>query len=269
MYPAFIKVNFIDIIDILLVAFLLYQIYMLIKGTIATYIFITVITFYVLWLLVRDSMLLLGSILGQIIGVGAIVLIVVFQQEIRRFLIMFGARYFPKLGLSIDNLFYKAGTGFPVINVNAVTEACSKLSTEKTGALIVLKRTTMLDNYINTGEILDARISSNLLYTIFDKHSPLHDGAVIINNDKIYAAGCVLPLSDSYDLPSHLGLRHRAALGLSEQTDALIIVVSEETGDISLAESGRLTRINAVKLSERLDDEFLKVSDKFSEKLKT
>ena len=120
MIPVFLHVRIIDIIDILLVAFLMYQIYMLIKGTIATYIFITIITFYVVWLLVKDNMLLLGGILGQVIGVGAIAIIVVFQQELRRFLIMFSARYLPKAGISIDNLFSKMGTGLPVININAI-----------------------------------------------------------------------------------------------------------------------------------------------------
>jgi len=131
MISAFIHIRIIDIIDILLVAFLMYQVYMLIKGTIATYIFITIITFYVVWLLVRDNMLLLGSILGQIIGVGAIALIVVFQQELRRFLIMFSVRYLPKAGISIDNFFTKMGTHLPVMNINGIIKACVNMSKDR------------------------------------------------------------------------------------------------------------------------------------------
>lgn len=262
MSLAFVRVGVIDIIDILLVALLMYQIYMLIKGTIATYIFVTIITFYVVWLLVKDSMLLLGSILGQIIGVGAIAIIVVFQPELRRFLIMFSSRYLPRVGVSIDNLFYKAGSGVPLTNINAIVKACANLAKDKVGALIVLKRSTMLDSYSNTGEIIDATTTSRLLESIFNRTGPLHDGAVVINRDKIQAAACILPLSDNYVLPQQFGLRHRAAVGLSEQTDALVIVVSEETGDISLAESGKIDKLDITGLYKRLEDEFLKVKDK-------
>ncbi|MBN1158156.1 MAG: diadenylate cyclase CdaA [Bacteroidales bacterium] len=262
MNLAFIKIGVIDVIDILLVAFLMYQIYMLIRGTIASYIFITIITFYVVWLLVKDSMLLLGSILGQIIGVGAIAIIVVFQPELRRFLIMFSSRYLPRVGISIDNLFYRAASGTPVVNFNAIIKACSNLSGERTGALIVLQRTSPMDAYSNTGEHIDARTTSRLLEAIFNRTSPLHDGAVIINRDKIQAAACILPLSDNYKLPEQFGLRHRAAVGLSEQTDALVIVISEETGDISLAEAGSARKMDIKALHSRLEREFSNVREK-------
>ena len=240
MIPAFIHIRIIDIIDILLVAFLMYQIYMLIKGTIATYIFVTIITFYVVWLLVKDNMLLLGGILGQIIGVGAIAIIVVFQQELRRFLIMFSARYLPKAGISIDNFFSKIGTGLPVMNINGIIKACVNMSKDHVGALIVLQRNSMLDAYAGTGDVLDARTTSRLIESIFNKRGPLHDGAVIIYQDKIRAACCILPVSENFEIPEHYGLRHRAGIGLSEQTDALVIIISEETGDISIAEGGIL-----------------------------
>ncbi len=258
MIQAFIHVRIIDIIDILLVAFLMYQVYRLIKGTIATYIFITIITFYVVWLLVKDNMLLLGSILGQIIGVGAIALIVVFQQELRRFLILFSVRYLPKAGISIDNFFSKIGTVMPVMNVNGIIKACVNMSKDRIGALIVLQRNSLMDAYVGTGDVIDARTTSRLIESIFNKWGPLHDGAVIIYQDKIRAAGCILPVSDNFEIPEHYGLRHRAGVGLSEQTDALVIIVSEETGGISLAEGGRLTPIDIKALHKKLEGEFLR-----------
>jgi uncharacterized protein (TIGR00159 family) len=258
MIPAFIHVRVIDVIDILLVAFLMYQVYLLIKGTIATYIFVTIIIFYVLWLLVKDNMLLLGSILGQIIGVGAIAIIVVFQQELRRFLIMFSARYLPKAGISIDNFFSKLGASLPILNVNAIIKACVNMSKDRTGALIVLQRNSILDSYAGTGDTLDARTTSRLIESIFNKFSPLHDGAVIIYQDKIRAASCILPVSDNFEIPEQYGLRHRAGLGLTEQTDALVIIISEETGEISLAESGILMPADIKTLHKKLEDEFLR-----------
>lgn len=257
MIPAFIQIRIIDIIDILLVAFLMYQVYMLIKGTIATYIFVTVITFYVVWLLVKDNMLLLGSILGQIIGVGAIALIVVFQQELRRFLILFSVRYLPKAGISIDNFFSKMGTGMPVMNINGIIKACVNMSKDRVGALLVLQRNSMLDNYVDTGDIIDARTTSRLIEAIFNKWGPLHDGAVIINHEKIRAASCILPVSDNFEIPEHYGLRHRAGVGISEQTDALVIIVSEETGGISIAEGGRLMPADIKILHTKLEEEFM------------
>jgi len=258
MIPAFIQVRIIDVIDIVLVALLMYQIYMLIKGTIATYIFITIITFYVVWLLVKDNMLLLGSILGQIIGVGAIAIIVVFQQELRRFLIMFSARYLPKAGISIDNLFSRTGNGLPVMNINGIVKACVNMSKDRVGALIVLQRISILDAYVGTGDILEARTTSRLLESIFNKSGPLHDGAVIIYKDKIRAACCILPVSDNFEIPEHYGLRHRAGVGLTEQTDSIVIIISEETGGLSLAEAGNLIPVDIKSLHKKLEDEFLK-----------
>jgi diadenylate cyclase len=258
MIPLFIHIRIIDIIDILLVAFLMYQFYMLIRGTIATYIFITIITFYVAWLLVKDNMLLMGSILGQIIGVGAIAIIVVFQPELRRFLIMFSARYLPKAGISIDNFFSKVSSGLPIMNVNAIIKACVNMSKDRVGALIVLERNSMLDSYVSTGDIIDARTTSRLIESIFNKLGPLHDGAVIIHNDRIRAACCILPVSDNFEIPEHYGLRHRAGLGLSEQTDALVIIISEQTGGISIAEAGSLTPSDIKTLHKKLETEFLR-----------
>jgi diadenylate cyclase len=258
MMSAFIQVRIIDIIDILLVALLMYQIYMLIRGTIATYIFVTIITFYVAWLLVKDNMLLLGGILGQIIGVGAIAIIVVFQPELRRFLIMFSSRYLPKAGISIDSFLSKVGTGMPVMNTNAIIKACVNMSKDRVGALIVLQRNSTLDAYVATGDILEARTTSRLIESIFNKNSPLHDGALIINNDRIRAASCILPVSDNFELPEQYGLRHRAGVGLTEQTDAFVIIVSEETGGISFAEAGSLKPTDVKTLHNKLEDEFMR-----------
>jgi diadenylate cyclase len=258
MMPAFIHVRIIDVVDILLVAYLMYQVYMLIRGTIATYIFMTIITFYVVWLLVKDNMVLLGSILGQIIGVGAIAIIVVFQQELRRFLILFSARYLHKTGISIDNFFSKMGPVLPVMNINAIIKACVNLSKDRVGALIVLQRNSFLDSYVSTGDLLDARTTSRLLESIFNKYSPLHDGAVIINDDKIRAASCILPVSDNFELPEQLGLRHRAGVGLTEQSDAIVIVISEQTGMISLAETGMLKQVEIKELHKKLEEEFVR-----------
>ena len=258
MILYFITVRIIDIIDILLVAFLMYQVYMLIKGTIASYIFITIISIYILWLLlVKDRMILLGSILGQIIGVGVILLIVVFQQELRRFLVLIGTSYFSKTRISLGNLFISSGVLKSDMYINAIVKACINLAKKKIGALIVLRRKTPLDDYEQTGEIINANTSSSLLESIFSKGSPLHDGAVTIIDDRVHAARCVLPVSDNFNLPPHYGMRHRAGIGLTEETDALVIIISEETGDISLAESGRIKRVDSKILFRILEKEFI------------
>ncbi|MBN2273770.1 MAG: diadenylate cyclase CdaA [Bacteroidales bacterium] len=257
MIPAFITVRVIDIIDILLVAILMYTVYNLIKGTIATYIFITILIFYVVWLLVKDNMLLMGSILGQIIGVGAIAIIVIFQPELRRFLILFSTRYLNKAGSSFDSLFTGLSHRKPVVNLNAIIQAVMNMSKNYTGALIALQRKSLLDAYIETGEIISAETSSRLLETIFNKNSPLHDGGVVVVDEKVKAAGCIFPISENYALPQDYGLRHRAAIGLTEQTDALVIIVSEETGSISLAEGGEIQPLDTKALLKILEEKLL------------
>ena len=256
MVSAFIQLRVIDVIDILLVAFLMYQIYMQIKGTIAIYIFMTVLAFYILWLLVKDHMLLMGSMLGQIIGVGVIAVIVVFQQELRRFLVMIGTRYFSKTGITLDNLFASTPSTGKTIPVNSIVKACINLAKTRTGALIVLRRKTPLESYEKTGDLLDAHISSRLIESIFNRNSPLHDGALIIVGDRLRSARCILPVSDNFELPPNYGLRHRAGIGLTEDTDALVIIISEETGEISLAEAGRIKRVDTKILFRILEKEF-------------
>lgn len=249
MFPLFIPVRFIDIIDILIVAFLLYQIYMLIKGTIAINIFIAVFSFYLLWLIVKAlNMQLMGIILGPIIGAGVIAIIVVFQQELRRFLVLIGTRYFPHKRISLDSLFQFNIETKEGMNINALIHACNNLSKTKIGALIVIRRRSPLYAYEKTGQFIDAEISNRLLETIFNKNSPLHDGAVIIDQNRIRAAACILPVSESKNLPQNFGLRHRAGIGLSEESDALVIIISEETGKISVANKGYFTNVNSQEL---------------------
>lgn len=254
--PLFITIRFLDILDILLVAILLYQLYRLIRGTLAFNIVIGLFSLYLLWLVVRAlNMQLLGSIMGQFIGVGVLALIIVFHPEIRKFLVFIGTNYNLNRVFSIDKLFgvnrEKSATSK---QVEILADACFSLSKSKTGALIVVARNSLLTEQISTGERLNANITSSLLRTIFFKNTPLHDGAVIIKNNQIIAAGCILPLTQK-DLDKTLGLRHRAAIGITENTDAVTIIVSEERGSVSIAVDGELKRrISKEVLVELLEE---------------
>ena len=260
----FITIRFLDVLDILLVAFLLYQLYMLIKGTVAFNIFIGLFLVYLFWLLVRAlNMELLDAFMGQFIGVGVLALIVVFQPEIRRFLLLIGSNPQVNRFLGIDKIFmtgkYKSATGQ---QLKMIVRACEDMSRSKTGALIVVAQTSELKEYIRTGEKINARISDALLETLFFKNTPLHDGAVIINGNKIAAARCIMPLTNKEDLNPLLGLRHRAAVGITENTDALAIVVSEERGEISVAQGGKLTQdISVIDLSNILENVIIEFDD--------
>ena len=187
-------------------------------------------------------MQLLGAVLGQFIGVGVIALIIVFQQEVRRFLILLGTNSFLAKNNFARNLF-KWNFQFQKpasTNIAPIVKACSNMAKNKTGAIIVISRNTDLKFYASTGDIMDAEVSKRLIESIFFKNSPMHDGAIIISNNKIKAARCVLPVTENSELPAHYGMRHRAALGITEQSDAIAIIVSEETGAISLAKDGDL-----------------------------
>src|SRR6056297_3206130 len=252
--PVFITIRFLDILDILLVAMLLYQLYRLIKGTVAFNIVIGLFSLYLLWLIVRAlNMQLLGSIMGQFIGVGVLALIIVFHPEIRKFLVFIGTNYNVNRVLSLDKLF---GTGkeknIDDEQIEMLADACFSLSKSKIGALIVVAGKLELNEQINTGEKLNAEISSSLLRTIFYKNTPLHDGAVIICDHKIAAAGCILSLTQR-DVDKALGLRHRAAIGITENTDAIAIMVSEERGSVSFAREGEIKR----RVSKEVLAEFL------------
>jgi diadenylate cyclase len=229
-----------DIIDIFLVAIILFQLYRLIRGTAAFSIFIGIFFIYLSWLIVRAlNMELISALLGQVIGVGVIALIIVFQQEVRRFLLVIGNRYLSGSRFSIGRLFSSVTSdqGSP-IEAEEIVRACERMSLKRTGALIVIGRKSSLGIFSEGGEILNARISAELLETIFFKNTPLHDGAVLIEGGKIFAARCPLPITDQISLPPHYGMRHRAAVGMSEHTDALLVVVSEESGFITVVDAG-------------------------------
>jgi uncharacterized protein (TIGR00159 family) len=235
-------IRFIDIIDIVLVAIIFYQLYKLIRGTAALSIFIGIFIIYMFWLIVKAlNMELIGALMGQVIGVGVIALIIVFQQEVRRFLLVIGNRYMNRRRFSFGKIFstVEEETGSPR-EAEEIVRATESMASKKTGALIVLGRKSSLDIYSEGGERIDAIISAELLETIFFKNSPLHDGAVLIEDGKIFAARCPLPITDRVSLPTRFGMRHRAAIGISEHTDALVVVVSEESGHITVAEGGEM-----------------------------
>ena len=236
---SFLSFRITDVIDVLLVAYLLYQSYMITKDTVAFNIFIAIFGIFLFWLLVKSlNMQLTGAILQQVFSVGAIALVVLFQPEIRRFLVNMGTKYRTRHKWRFEKLFASDKELVSEVKIKSIAKACFHMSESNTGALIVITRTTSLKVYAETGDIIDANTSSRLLENIFFKNSPLHDGAMIIDKDRIHAARCILPVSESLNVPPNLGLRHRAALGVAENTDALAIIVSEETGHISVADHG-------------------------------
>jgi uncharacterized protein (TIGR00159 family) len=228
-------------IDIALVAALLYQVYKLLKGSVAIKIFLGFLSLYLIYLLVQAvRMELLTIILGQFMGVGVIAAIIIFAPEFRKFLLILGrSSIFSDDNVWKDFLFFwrkKENSGF---NISPIIDAAKVLAGSNTGALIVISSTVELKFYAESGDILDAELSKRLLISIFNKHSPLHDGAVIIHKGKIKAARCILPVTER-EVPAQFGLRHRAGIGMSEATDALILVISEETGQISMAKNGKV-----------------------------
>lgn len=232
--------------------------YFLIKGTAAIKIFTGIFFLYLIWLLVQAlDMKLISSILGHVMGVGVIALLIVFQQEIRKFFMFLSNRYLSNFDFTISKIFPFIKYEDPDVKVDEIIKAAENLSITKTGALITIARESEMINIIDTGTIINAETSSKLLGNLFFKNSPLHDGSVIIKKDKIVAAGCILPVSD-YNLNSEsFGLRHRAALGLTEQTDAVVIAVSEERGEISLFyDSGWQKDINISQLRTLLQSLF-------------
>ena len=236
------KITVLDIVDIVMVATILYQLYRLIRGTAAFSISIGIFFVYLFWLVVKAlNMELISALLGQVIGVGVIALIIVFQQEIRRFLLSIGNRYMSRNRFSFDKYFPSGVVDQDVSQIaEEIVRAVEVMARTHTGALIAISRTSLLDIYSEGGELLNALITDELLKTIFYKGSPLHDGAVIIQNGKIFAARCPLPSTDQTGLPAKFGMRHRAAIGLSEQSDAIVIIVSEERGKISVADGGKI-----------------------------
>ena len=241
-----------DIIDILLVASLLYYVYKLMKASGSIHVFSGILVFLLLWLLVTQvlDMKLLGSIFNTLMSVGVIALIVLFQEEIRRFLLTLGSHQHLHV---LSRLFTGGKTqDLEHDEIMPLVMACISMGKQKVGALIVIENDTPLDDVVRTGDLIDANINQRLIENIFFKNSPLHDGAMVVSQKRIEAAGCILPVSHNLDIPKELGLRHRAALGISQVTDAHAVIVSEETGAISVAYKGKFhLRLNAEEL-ERL-----------------
>lgn len=233
-----------DVIDILLVAVIFYYSFVLLRRSGAANLFWGIFAFLIIWVLVCFvfQLELTGAIFDRIISVGAIALIVIFQEEIRSFFYHLGARF---SAFKLSNKVTRAQER--QMQVDQIYEACVHMSENKVGALIVLRDEQELSALMDTGEKMEAKISARLIENLFFKNSPLHDGALFIGKGKIESAGCILPVSKNIDLPQHYGLRHRAALGLSEVSDVTCLVVSEETGKVSVAQSKSL---RTIKLSE-------------------
>ena len=250
---GFLEIEWVDLLDIGLVAFLLYQIYYLVRDSLASRVFLGYLLIYLSYLVVRALGLeLLTKILEYFMGVGAIALIVIFQQEIRRFLLYVGKSTAFANNRFLRRFLKPTSATTKTDQLKPVVEAVRALSSEFTGGLIVLQKGDELSKYIETGEEIDGLLSKRLLLSIFNQYSPLHDGGVIVANGRIKATSCILPVSDG-EGKSNLGFRHRAALGMSEATDAAVVVVSEETGRISLAIEGELiSNIPASEMEERL-----------------
>ncbi|RUA28702.1 MAG: TIGR00159 family protein [Bacteroidetes bacterium] len=238
---GFLEVSLVDILDIGLVSFLLFQVYNLMRGSVAVRIFIGFLSLYLIYLVVRAAeMELLSAILGQFMGVGVIAAIILFQQEIRKFLLLLGkTTSFNSENGFLSNLPWKKKKAGEELNITPLIEASKSLGGTNTGALIVLSKGSELKFYSESGDLIDAIVSKRLLMAIFNKTSPLHDGAVIIHKGRITAARCVLPVTEK-DVPAQFGLRHRAAIGMSETTDTIILIVSEETGQLSVARNGTI-----------------------------
>ncbi len=240
----FITLRWLDVLDIFLVAFLLYQVYQLAKGTAAVRIFLGILVILIAWKVTEVlQMQLVSNILDQFIGIGAIAVIIIFQQELRRFLIVLGNNRFFRSSRSGKNFFqfrFLSEELQEELNTHDIAAACQRMSIDKTGALMVFPGKTDLSNYIETGKKINADVSSELIESIFYHNNPLHDGALIFKNNRIAGAGCVLPLSESSTLPQKYGLRHRAAVGITELSDAVVVVISEERGTISIVSRGRI-----------------------------
>ncbi len=243
-------------IDIALVAALLYQVYKLLKGSVAIKIFLGFLSLYLIYLLVRAvRMELLSAILGQFMGVGVIAAIIIFAPEIRKFLLIVGrSSIFSDDNVWKDILFFWRKKENSAFNISPIIDATKVLAGSNTGALLVISSTVELKFYAESGDILDAELSKRLLISIFNKYSPLHDGAVIIHKGRIKAARCILPVTER-EVPAQFGLRHRAGIGMSEATDALILVVSEETGQISMMKNGKvLHNLSFQEIREIIND---------------
>ena len=255
---GFLPISWVDVADIGLVGILLYHVYKLIRGSLAVNIFLGILALYLIYLIVRAAeMQLLANILGQFMGVGVLAMIILFQPELRKFLLMIGR----SADFNRDNIIRSFGSWrhdyHDDFDIHQVMEAIKTLKATHTGALMVFSRDTELKFYIETGDPIDAQVNKRLLLSIFNKNSPLHDGAVIIYKGRIKAARCVLPVSENDHLPATFGLRHRSAIGMSENSDTLILAISEQTGRLVLARNGKFVRGLKLKQVEQKIVEYL------------
>ena len=236
----FLDFKIIDIIDITLVAIVLYYIYKLVKGTVAINIFIGIVIVYLIWKLTEAlQMKMISGIFGGFMSVGLIALLIVFQQEIRKFLLMIGSANIAKRKNFIKHFKFLKQDQFIVdTDVSSIVNACKKMGISKTGAIIIIERSNSLDFVKNTGDRMNSEVNQPIIESIFYKNSPLHDGAMIIEGNYITATRVILPVSNERSIPQRFGLRHRAAVGITEKTDALALVVSEETGLVSYIKNG-------------------------------
>lgn len=253
---GFLEMSFADILDIVLLGLIIFFMFKWIKGTSAMSIFVAIVSLFIIRVLVGAfNMRLMTAIMDMVLDVGVLALIVIFQPEIRKFLMRLGNRYMnSRRGKMILNRILGKSTSVSMTvkeEVNDLAEACRRMSEEKTGALVVISHNSPLDDIISTGDRIDSAIHSRLIMNIFFKNSPLHDGAMVISGDRIVAARCTLPITEKTDIPANFGMRHKAAIGITEDTDADAIVVSEETGRISFVKGGNVTaiqNINELKL---------------------
>lgn len=251
---GFLRIGWIDVVDVLLVTTLFYQLYKLLTGSVALKVFLGFMSLYLFYLVVKAAgMELLTSILGQFMSVGVLAGIILFQQEIRRFLLNVGKA--TSFGSRLRVFPWRREANADRMNVTPFIEAAKSMAGKETGALIAFSMASDLKFFADSGDLLDAAVSKRLLLSIFNKTSPLHDGAVIIANGRIKAARCILPVSENPDVPASMGLRHRAAIGLTEVTDAVVLVVSEETGQISVVRGGEVFRnLSGADLRARLNE---------------
>lgn len=243
LLTGFLKIRLLDVLDILMVAFILYEIYNLLKGSVSINMFFAIVAMFFIWRITDAlQMELLREILGAFFSVGIIALFIIFQPEIRQFLLSLGKPDFMQKRRRRFLFWHFTDESPYIVDIDKIVHACQKMSNVKQGALIIITRQHELRGIKDTGQYLNADISVDLLENIFFPNSPLHDGAVMISGNKIVAVRCILPISKRQDFTANIGLRHRAAVGITEQSDAIAIVVSEQTGKISYAEGGELIR---------------------------
>jgi len=255
MINAFIQIRFLDILDIILVGLLLYFLYTLVKGSTAINIFIGIVAVIIgLKIVTLLHMELLTYILGAFVNVGFIALIIIFQPEIRRFLLSIGTS---KFAIGFRKFFARFGVKYKEADdtdLDPICDACISMGSDKVGALILLTQENDLQDIIDTGVVIDAIVSKPLIENIFFKNSPLHDGAMVITNNKIVAARCILPITQQTRLPGSYGLRHRAGIGVSETHDCIVVVVSEETGSIRIVFDGKVHDVKPSEMKAKIKE---------------